>query len=147
MPKLTKNIEIASSPEKLSAFLFDRNKMNEITQGYLEVEPTSKGPVGVGSTMHYVGKSGRSTAEWDMEITEFEKNRKVAARTIGASKFKLSSSHTLEPTAKGTKWTYTMDYELPYSLLGKIVDKLKIGKDMEKKMGAMMEKVKKALEA
>jgi len=40
-----------------------------------------------------------------------------------------------------------MDYELPYSVLGKLVDKLKVGKDMEKNMGAMMEKVKKALEA
>jgi uncharacterized membrane protein len=145
--KLTKSIEIEASPEKVFTFINDTKKMNEINKGNLEMEPTSKGPVGVGSTSHWVATAGGNQQEWDMEITEFVKDKKMAMRTIGASKFKVTGSFALEPTAKGTKFTYSMDYELPYSVLGKLVDKLKVGKEMEKNMGAMMEKAKKALEA
>jgi hypothetical protein len=40
-----------------------------------------------------------------------------------------------------------MEYEVPYSVLGKLVDKLKVSKDMEKSMNKMLENMKKALEA
>jgi uncharacterized membrane protein len=145
--KLAKSVEIEASPEKVFAFFIDNEKMNEIGKGNLEVEQTSKGPVGVGSTSHWVATAGGNQQEWDMEITEFVKNKKLVTRTIGASKFKAAISYALEPTAKGTKVTYSMDYELPYSVLGKLVDKLKVGKDIEKNIGAIIEKAKKALEA
>jgi len=147
MTKLTKSIEIEASPEKVFAFINDQEKMNELSKGSSEGEYTSKGPVGVGTTLHYVGKAGGSTAEWDMEITEFVKNKKVSMRTIGASKFKMQGSHILEPTATGTKLTNTMDYELPYSVLGKIVDKLRVSKDIEKMMEKELRDIKKAIEA
>jgi hypothetical protein len=82
-----------------------------------------------------------------MEITEFVKNKKMSSHTIGASKNKMVNSWTFKPTAKGTKWTMSMDYEVPYSVLGKVIDKLKVGKDLDKVMGKMMENVKKSLEA
>jgi len=144
--KVTKSFEIEASPEKVFAFILDSKKLNEIGKGNLEMEPTSKEPVGVGSTSHWVATAGGNQQEWDMEVTEFVKNKKAVARTIGASKFKSTISYAVEPTAKGTKLTYSMDYELPYSVLGKLVDKLKVGKDMEKNIGAMMENLKRALE-
>lgn len=146
MGKVTKSFEIEASPEKVFAFILDSKKLNEIGKGNLEMEPTSKEPVGVGSTSHWVATAGGNQQEWDMEVTEFVKNKKAVARTIGASKFKSTISYAVEPTAKGTKLTYSMDYELPYSVLGKLVDKLKVGKDMEKNIGAMMENLKRALE-
>ena len=147
MTKVTKSIEIEASPEKVFAFINDMEKMNELSKGFSEGEYTSKGPVGVGTTLHYVGKAGGSQAEFDMEITEFEKNKKISMRTIGASKFKMHGSHTLEPTAKGTKLTNTADYELPYSILGKLIDKLKVSKDIEKRMEKELRDMKKALES
>jgi carbon monoxide dehydrogenase subunit G len=145
--KLTKSIEIEASPEKVFAFMLDVEKQNELFKGVQEAEYTSKGPVGVGTTVHMVGKAGGVQAEFDMEVTEFEKNKKLSMRTIGASRFKMQASNILEPTAKGTKVTRTFDYELPYSILGKIVDKLKVGKDMEKSTEKQLRDVKKALEA
>ena len=146
MTKVTKSIEIEASPEKVFNFINDMDKMNELRKGSSEGEYTSKGPVGVGTTMHYVGKAGGSQAEWDMEIIEFEKNKKVSMRTIGAAKFKMQGSHTLETTAKGTKLTNTMDYEVPYSILGKIVDKIKVHKDIEKQVEKRLNDMKKTLE-
>lgn len=45
MAKLTKNTQIEASPEKVFAFLFDKEKMNEVSKGFSEFEYTSKGPV------------------------------------------------------------------------------------------------------
>jgi carbon monoxide dehydrogenase subunit G len=145
--KLTKSIEIEASPEKVFAFIIDDKKVTDAWKGALEVKKTSEGPVGVGSTAHYVGVAGGTQAEWDMEVTEFVKNKKIAMRTVGASKFKMTSLFTFEPTTKGTKMTYSMDYELPYSVLGKLIDKLRVSKDMEKDTVKAMENMKKALEA
>ena len=147
MTKLTKMIEIEAAPEKVFAFINDLKKENEISKGFAEGELTSKGPIGVGSTIHYVAKAGGSQAEWDAEITEFVENKKVAMRSIGASKFKFIGVRTLEPTAKGTKFTSSMDYQLPYSILGRVVDKLRVRKDMEKSMDRTLASMKKAIEA
>ena len=147
MGKLTKSIEIAASPEKVFTFINDAKKMNEASKGFAEMEYASEGPVGVGTTYHLIAKIGGQERESDMEITEFVKNKKMSSHTIGASKAKMTNSWNLEPTAKGTKLTQSMDYEVPYSVLGKVIDKLKVSKDLDKVMGKLMENVKKALEA
>ena len=144
MGKLTKSIEIEASPEKVFDFTNDTKKMNEAGKGFVEVKDTSEGPVGVGSTMHFVTAVG---VEYDVEVTEFVKNKKKASRIIGASKVKMTQSWTIEPTPKGTKLTYSADYKLPYSLLGKIADKIKVSKDLEKSVSQTLENIKKALEA
>jgi carbon monoxide dehydrogenase subunit G len=145
--KVIKSIEIEASPEEAFAFLLDKEKMNEAAKGFSQFEYTSKGPVGVGTTMHYVTGSGGSTMEFDSEVIEFVENKKLVSHTVGASKFKGTASFTLEPTAKGTKVTYSMDYKMPYSVLGKLIDKVSVHKKMEKGISDALENGKKALEA
>jgi carbon monoxide dehydrogenase subunit G len=147
MGKMTKSVEIKAPPEKVFAFLTDVEKLNEIAKGDVEFKQTSEGPWKVGTTMHWVSKSSGQHVESDMEVTEFEKNKKATISTVGTSKFKLKQTCTVEPTAKGTKLTYIADYTLPYSILGKLVDKLKVQKDMEKSIERQLMDGKKALEA
>ena len=147
MAKLTKSIEIEASPEKVFAFLTDIEKLNEIAKGDVEFKQTSKGPWKVGTTMHWISRQGGQKVDADMEVTEFEKNKKATVSTVGASKLKLKQTCAVEPTAKGTKLTYIADYTLPYSILGKIIDKLKVQKDMEKSIERQTMDMKKALEA
>ena len=128
MGKFTKSIEIEASPEEVFTFINDDKKMNEAFKT-VKVETTSEGPVGVGTTRHLVGAAG---GKWDIEITEFVKNKKIASHTIGKGDMKVTDSWTLEPTAKGTKLTTSMDYELSYSLLGRLVDKVRVSKFIEK---------------
>jgi len=45
---------------------------------------------------------------------------------------KLLTTDLFEPADGSTKWTNIVEYELPYSLLGKLVDKLTFRKSMEK---------------
>ena len=147
MTKMTKSIEIEASPEKVFAFITDVEKLNEIAKGDVEFKQTSEGPWGVGTTLHWISKQSGSPMEADFEVTEFEKNKKATMRTVKASKLKLQQTCIVEPTAKGTKLTYIADYTMPYSILGKLIDKLKVQKDVEKSIDRQLMDGKKALEA
>ena len=146
MANVTKSIEIKASPEKVFNWGLDLKNWNDATKGFTELEQTSKGPFGLGTTMHVVAKGGGQQVESDLEVTEFVKDKKVVMHSVGAGKFKMTGSWAYEPTAKGTKVTYSMDYELPYSILGKLVDKLRVHKDIEKNNTETLENIKKAIE-
>jgi hypothetical protein len=119
--------------------------MNEAWNFWVDSKWISEGAVGIGSVAHFVGKTGQG--DWDMEVTEFVKNKKMTMRTIGASKVNATNSVTLEAIARGTTVTYFDDYKLPYSVLGSIIDKLKVSKQMDKDNIKMLENIKRILEA
>ncbi len=146
MGKINRSIEIEASPEEVFNFQNDVDKMNEANKGFIESKMTSEGPVGVGSTTHVVGTASGQHVEMDVEVTEFVKNKRKAERTTGNSKYRSDTLITLEPTDKGTKFTYSIDYKLPYSVLGIIADKLSFHKDLDKGIERSMENVKKCVE-
>ncbi len=146
MTKISKSIEIESSPDKVFALVLDTKKVSEFTKGDEKVEITSKGPFQVGTTVHMTSKSAGLKTELDMEVVEFEKNRKMIMHTVGASKVGLKSWWILEPTTKGTMLTHGGEYKVPYSILGKILDKLWVRRNMEKTIEKILEEMKKALE-
>jgi uncharacterized protein YndB with AHSA1/START domain len=146
MAKIIKSIEIEAPPEKVFAFVIS-DKMNDVWGEWYSGKWTSEGPVRVGSIGHFVGNPNFLKGEWDMEVTEFVKNKNMTMHTIGKSPMKSTVSMNLEPTTKGTKTTYVDDYEVPYSILGKLIDKVKVSKDMEKAHLKLMENLKKTLEA
>ena len=146
MTKLTTVIEIEESPEKVFAFLVSE-KMNEAWKEWTKAKWASEGDVGVGSICHFVGQGNWSNmGEWDMEVTEFEQNKKMTMRTIGAAKVHATDSCVLESSAKGTKLTYSEEYKVPYSFIGKLVDKLKIRKEVDTNNRKMLENLKRVLE-
>ena len=145
MTKLSKSIEIEASPEEVFNFVNDTEKMNKAHGGFTKGEYTTKGPVGVGSIMHMSGTHGGSKMEWDMEVTEFVKNKKVVTHADKPSK--MTNSLILEPTDKGTMLTHEVEYEVPYSILGKIIDKVKVSKDVKKELEMWLPNAKNAIEA
>jgi uncharacterized protein YndB with AHSA1/START domain len=144
--RITKTVNIRASPEKVFAFMLS-DKMNEVWGRWLEAKWISEGPIGVGSVSHWTPKQEfKIKGEWDEEIVEFEKNRKIVMRTAKDSKLNMTVTGLFEPTTEGTKLTYIDEYEVPYSLLGKLVDKVKYSKDTEKFMEGMLENLKQTLE-
>jgi hypothetical protein len=79
--------------------------------------------------------------EADVEMIECVKNEKRVWRTISRST-PISSVTTLLPTEAGTRITYSMDYELPYSVLGKVIDKLRVSRELEKSIEQGFAKLK-----
>ena len=144
MAKLTTSIEIEASPEKVFNFLNDIEKMNKAHGGFTKGEYTSKGPVGLGTTMHMVAPHGGSKMQFCMEVTEFVKNKKIVMHTDKPSS--MTNTLILEPTEKGTLLTHEIEYKLPYSFLGKIIDKVSVSKDVKKELEQWLPNAKKALE-
>jgi hypothetical protein len=90
---------------------------------------------------HTVGMGGDIRGELDIKY----KNERVAWRTISGD-IAMFGTITLRPVDEGTKLTYTINYELPYSILGKVIDKLKIRQTIEKGMTKSLQDLKNRVE-
>jgi uncharacterized membrane protein len=120
-------------------------KMNALHTGFTKASCTStEKPFGMGTTAHFVGSHGGSNMEWDMTVTEYELNKKLRWQSY---KPNLANILTLEPTINGTVLTHQTHYTLPYSVFGKLIDRLKIRKDVNSEIAVELDSIKKALEA
>lgn len=139
--KIEKSVRISAPPEKVFILLTDRKEAPKWNKLIKEARVTSKEATGVGSTVHYVGEAGGARGEWDIETTEWVKNKKYAWRTTSGDVAMLTT-WTLDEVNGGTELTYEIRYELPYSILGKIIDRLKASRDIENGMIAALQNLK-----
>ena len=140
MARIEKSIEIKAPPEKVwSLITWDR--VPEWYESIKKVEWTSKGKMEVGATVHVLSETAGVKEEWDAEITEYVDKERVSWRTTGGNTTIIYHA-ILEPTETGTKTTTTFDYELPYSVLGKIIDKLRVHKALEKDSEQALQRMK-----
>ena len=109
-----------------------------------KAECTSEKRAGVGATFRIIGAI-EPKAEFDVEITEYVENEKAIWRST-AGNFTAFGSTTLNPTEAGTEITFVIDYKLPYSILGKIVDKLMVSREIRKDIERAFENLKNILE-
>ena len=148
LTRIERTIVIEAPVEKVFAFLTDFDNFLKLQQPEMEMEILSRdgGPQRVGYTVKARAKVGGQVWEFDFETTEFVKNKRYAGRQKGGPMKKLESRDLFEPTDGGTRWTSTVEYELPYSILGKILDKLRMRKIMEEGADYNVEKAKELLE-
>jgi ligand-binding SRPBCC domain-containing protein len=148
MGRLEYSVEIEAPVEKVFAFHVDpRNAMKllpEDANGTVEI--TSEGSIGLGTSWHISAVIGGRKLELDEELVEFEENRRFTHRQTKGDMKRSEGTLSFQATNKGTKITETFDYELPYSVLGKILDRLKAGKDLERFTKERYEKSKEILE-
>ncbi len=140
MARIEKAIEIKSSSREIWPLIcWDQvpNWMDQIKKA----EYTSREKERVGTTAHLCGEAGGVTSEWDVEITEWSKYRRLAWRTTAGTLTGIGSV-TLTPTNVGTKATLMIDYDLPHSILGKVIDKLHVFKAIEKGTERALTKLK-----
>lgn len=100
---------------------------------------------GVGAETHWIIETGGNEIEWEAENTEWIENEKAGWHST--SGMKNSGYWLLDPIETGTKVTLVMDYELPYSIIGKIIDKLKVEKEFTKQVDESLEAVKRIIES
>jgi len=106
---------------------------------------TSEEKDSVGATAHVVAETAGIKAEWDVEITEYVRNERATWRTTGGNLTAVGLT-TLEPVEGGSRLTFVIDYDLPYSILGKVVDKLMVSRDFEKGIKTGLQKLKRIVE-
>ena len=130
MARIEESVEINASARKIWQIV-RWDKVPRWLDIVKKVEFTSEETDKTGATAHWIGEAGGVKSEWDTETTEWEPFRREAWRTT-AGNLTCSGSVTLTPTEVGTKATFMMDYELPHSVLGRAIDKLRVYRAIEK---------------
>ena len=150
MTRIEKSIEIRAPPEKVWEMLA-LDRLLEWEEGYKgnmkSVEYTSKvhtpkDKYRVGASAHGIPKK---QGEYNLEITESLENEKMMY-LFDLGKFSVMVTYILEPVEEGTKLTYAVDVEMPWSILGKIIEKLYYRRHQEKEMKRSLETFKSILE-
>ncbi|MFB0569463.1 MAG: SRPBCC family protein, partial [Nitrososphaeria archaeon] len=125
MGGIEKSIEIRAPPEKVWEMLaLDRfpewmDSMKSVA--YTSEVRTSEDKYRVGASAHVIAREG----EFDLEIMENIENEKISSRWRGTERVRNTIvTYTLKPTEAGTEMTYAVDYEMPWGVLGKFLDKL-----------------------
>ncbi|MGC1119726.1 MAG: SRPBCC family protein [Candidatus Methanofastidiosia archaeon] len=137
LARIEKTSEIKAPVEKVYALCSDIEGYTKFMEGAKKIKMT-------GDTIaHWTMEMAGRTMEFDTEMTENIENKKIAWKSIGD--FVAAGSWSLEPTAQGTEIEMVMDYDIP-GVLGKIFDKIKISKEMEKNMEASLKRMKEILE-
>lgn len=145
MARIEKSIVINAPPEKVFAVISDFEGMIKWNDDIKESKITSKKRKGVGVTFHQVAMPGGTRVESDVEVTGWIENERIDVRST-AGTFTFFGSNILKPVTGGTEHTIIANYELPYSILGKIIDKLKVSKDVEKNIESANQYLKNLLE-
>ncbi len=131
MAKIVKEFEVGATPERVFALISVPEKWPQ--WGMSVKAASSNGP-----ETHWVYQWGGMKVESDTEVTEYQENRIYGFRQTRG--FFKSAETLLEvrPGGKGAVVTWTVQFELPYSYLGKLVEKLQGRKQFE---GSMEESV------
>jgi hypothetical protein len=89
-------------PEQLFPFVADFNKWGQWHAGADEVEKTSPGPVGVGTTWRVSGEVQGQRLTITLEVTGYEVNRQFGFKTTSGP-IEAEDRFTLEPVNGGTR--------------------------------------------
>ena len=100
------SIDVARGAEDVFEYLKDVKNNVEWEKEVVEMEYTSEGPVGVGSTGRRVEKY-MGTDESTFEITEYKENKHVAV-AFGSDKFEGDLRWDLESSGEGTRVAFQM---------------------------------------
>ncbi len=142
MGTLESEVQISASPEEVFAYLSDLEKHPEWSH-CMEINKTSEGPVGVGSTYQSKGKNFGITANETVEVTEHRPNERFAWRTAGAMGMKFGWSFEMRPQEGRT--LLTERFEPPAGVIGSLIKTL-TGSSTRKAMEEGLANIKDKLE-
>lgn len=152
MTKIIKSIEIDALPKKVWTLIVQHLKYPDHPadeEGMAPIKAVrgkaiSKKRAGVGVTTRWTYEFKGKTYTWDDIVTEWVDNKRIAWKST--STWQMEDSFDLEPTEKGTRLIYTMDYKLPYGFLEWIYGKLRLQKPMEKTLENTLMNMKRMVE-
>jgi len=151
LARIEKSIEIKVPSEKVWQMLA-LDRWPEWMDGWKSAEYTSEvhtpeDKYRVGASAHITEDKHSMTTKYDFDITESLENEKVTFRSkgTGGGRVAMTIGYILESVEEGTRLTYAMDYEMPWGILGKFLDKLG-GSSGEKILEKELQKLKSILE-
>jgi uncharacterized protein YndB with AHSA1/START domain len=136
--KLQRSVEIAAPPEKIWPFLVESEKIMKWFTFLKKFEYTGTQKTGVGTPFYYEEKSGPQLMKLNYVVTEWVDNKKLAFKLSSGSLKKDDQIWSLEAIPSGTKFTMTEEVEMPWGVIGKVLDAPLsgiVGRNIEKILG------------
>jgi uncharacterized membrane protein len=129
LTRIEKSIEIGASPKDVWAAILPEN-MPQWFEPFKEVQWTSENTHQKGSTFRVSSDIADTRSRWDAVMTEVKENEMDMWRTTSGSINGVAKA-SLSPTPSGTKLSMSMDYKLPYSVIGRMFDKIRVHKELD----------------
>jgi hypothetical protein len=119
------DILIERPVEEVFDFVADQRNEPIYNPRMLQSEKITDGPIGVGTRFRAAARSGRRAAEMLIEVTEFQRPRRLGSRTT-MSDVDVDGGLTFEPVSGGTRlsWSWEVSPRGPLRLLGPLVARL-----------------------
>ena len=145
MAKIETKIEIEAPVQKVFDYVANvAENHGKFFQFVQKVEATSALKRGLGATYKYDVKSGGIKTWFENKVTNYVENELMEFKSVGG--MKNEGRWAFAPTEKGTEVTFLMDYELPASYLGKVLDKLFVERENRKDIAESLKGLKEILE-
>jgi len=109
MLKVESTTVISRPVEEVFALLSNLENYPKWSSAFLEVQKTSEGPIGVGTTWRAVQKAFGQRLESEVEVTEYEPNRMWTQK--GRSPFPVQVQATFEGVDGGTRVNLRLEGE------------------------------------
>lgn len=126
-------------PEHIAGTFPDESKMKivpiKITEGW-----------GVGTVFRIIGEFGGRKMEWDNLTCEHVENKRIVSKSINGPFKKNIVTVTFDKKDEGTTVGFKVDYELPYNIIGKLIDNLKLKSEVEMGVEMSLNSVKKQID-
>ena len=131
--KFENSVVINQPIEQVFEYVADINNNTVWQTGILELEMTSAGRFGYGSTYHCVNRFMGKRIETEGRVTEYEPDRRCCIR-ITSGAVTGTSSFYFEAVDGGTRFTTAGDLDLPYFKLARLLVKRKINRQLKNDM-------------
>ncbi|RNJ77601.1 MAG: SRPBCC family protein [Nitrosopumilus sp. B06] len=151
MTLVSKSIEIKTPVQNVFTY-FARpehvsDQIKSDTIGMSVVPMDIKEGMGVGTTFRIIGDFAGRRLEWDCETTEFVRDKKISAKQIRGPFKKWQITNEFESLGENlTRVRMSVDYDMPFGLLGSLFAKAKFTKSAEKGMETALYNVRGLLE-
>ena len=141
MTRITAFKVIGVPPAQVSRYVSDANNLpSYLPVSHVEILETNETRT---KARHDFTAAGRKM-ELVCVVETTEQGRRVRFQAVEG--LKLEGTWFLEETKDGTKVTYAVEYEPPGGLLGKVLDRLRMRKEMTRITTEGLEKLKELLE-
>ena len=131
MARVSGEILINRPVEQVFDYAADQRNERLYNPRMLRSEKVTDGPIGVGTRFRATARSGRRLVEMLIEITEYDRARRLGSRTTMSS-VDVNGGLTFEPVDGATRmsWSWEVSPKGPLRLLGPLVASL--GRRQEK---------------
>ncbi len=142
MARVEASVVINRPVDDVFAYVTDVTNWPQWT-GFPEVEQTSEGPVGVGTTFRGLSEFMGRRDEWTSEVTAYEPSKRVEQKIIWGP-MSMEQTLSFDPVEGGTRYTQVGEGETAgvFKVAGPIVNRA-----MRKQLEGSLAKLKEILEA